>query len=175
MSFRPHWNFMSHIKTFYWSHTQHARAQTFRYLYTLGAIIFENHIINHDFLSVFKWGLPTSTSIFSAISASIFKISVPIIKRRSSGFRNTPRSHLSDEYWQRKQQKTKKLSKLIKTPIFGDLPFSLNCHYSAQNNPNFASWGCFGILRTSSWWWAQRFLKLMHPGLRNWRKRESHF
>ena len=33
MSFRPHWNFMSHIKTFYWSPTQHARAQTFRYLY----------------------------------------------------------------------------------------------------------------------------------------------
>ena len=124
-------------------------------------------------ISVLK--VPTSTSIFSAISASIFKISVPIIKRRSWGFRNTPKHQLSDEYWPRKQQKTKKLSKLIKTPIFGDLPFSLKCHNLAQNNPNFASWGCFGILRTSSWWWAQRFLKLMHPGLRNWRKRESHF
>ena len=123
-------------------------------------------------ISVLK--VPTSTSIFSAISASILKISVPINKRRSWRFRNTPKHQLSDEYWPRKQQKTKRLSKLIKTPIFGDLPFSLNCCNLAQNNPNFASWGCFGILRTSSWWWAQRFLKLMHPGLRNWRKRESH-
>ena len=32
---------------------------------------------------------------------------------------------------------------------------------------------CFGNLRTSSWWWAQRFSKLMHPGLRNLRKREG--
>ena len=121
-------------------------------------------------ISVLK--VPTSTSIFSGISVSILKISVPINKRRSWRFRNTPRNQLSDEYWPRKQQKTKWLSKLNKTPIFGDLPFSLNCHNLAQNNPNFASWGCFGILRTSSWWWAQRFLKLMHPGLRNWRKRE---
>ena len=113
------------------------------------------------------------TLVFSAISASILKISVPINKRRSWRFRNTPKHQHSDEYWPRKQQKTKKLSKLIKTPIFGDLPFSLKCHNLAQNNPNFASWGCFGILRTSSWWWAQRFLKLMHPGLRNWQKRES--
>ena len=100
------------------------------------------------------------------------QILVPIIKRISWGFRNTPKHQLSDEYWPRKQQKTERLPKLNKTPIFGDLPFSLNCHNLAQNNPNFASWGCFGILRTSSWWWAQRFLKLMHPGLRNWRKRE---
>ena len=47
-------------------------------------------------------------------------------------------------------------------------------HNLAQNNLNFASWGCFGILRTPSCWWAQKFLKLMHPGLRNWQKRESH-
>ena len=47
-------------------------------------------------ISVFK--VPTSTSIFSAISASILKISVPINKRRSWRFQNTPRSHLSDEY-----------------------------------------------------------------------------
>ena len=135
---------------------------------------FEHRNQFSDCLSLSKWGLPTSTSIFSAISASILKISVPINKRRSWRFRNTPKHQLSDEYWPRKQQKTKKLSKLIKTPVFGDLPFSLNCHNLAQNNPIFASWGCFGILRTSSWWWAQRFLKLMHPGLRNWRKRESH-
>ena len=90
-------------------------------VHTVGAIFFENHIINHDFLSVFKLGLPTSTSIFSAISASIFKISVPIIKRRSSGFRNTPRSHLSDEYWPRKQQKTKWRPKLNIKNILGKL------------------------------------------------------
>ena len=47
-------------------------------------------------ISVFK--VPTSTSIFSAISASILKISVPINKRRSWRFQNTPRSHLSDEF-----------------------------------------------------------------------------
>ena len=71
-------------------------------IHTVGAIFFENHIINHDFLSVFKLGLPTSTSIFSAISASILKISVPINKRRSWRFRNTPKHQLSDEYWPRK-------------------------------------------------------------------------
>ena len=32
------------------------------------------------------------------------------------------------------------------------------CHKLAQNHPNFASLGCFGILRTSSWWWPHRFL-----------------
>ena len=92
-------------------------------------------------ISVLK--VPTSTSIFSAISASIFKISVPIIKRRSWGFRNTPRSQVSDQYWPRKQQKqsgTKTAClKLNKTPIFEDLPLSLNCCNLAQNNPNFAS------------------------------------
>ena len=80
-------------------------------------------------ISVLK--VPTSTSIFSAISASIFKILVPIIKRISWGFRNTPKHQLSDEYWPRKWQKTKWhkncFSKLNKTPILGDLPFSLNC------------------------------------------------
>ena len=41
-------------------------------------------------LSISKWGLAASTSIFSGISALIFKISVPIIKRRSWGIQNTP-------------------------------------------------------------------------------------
>ena len=36
-----------------------------------------------------------------------------------------------------------------------------------------SSWGCFGILRTSFWWWAQRFLKLVQPGMWNWRKWKS--
>ena len=83
------------------------------------------------FLSVFKWGLPTSTSIFSAISASILKISVHINKRRFWRFWNTPKNQHYAEYWLRKQQKTKWLKncffKLNKTHIFEDLPFSLNC------------------------------------------------
>ena len=41
--------------------------------------------------------------------------------------------------------------------------FSLSYHNLAQHHPNFASWGCFGNLRTSSWWWPQRFWRLMHP------------
>ena len=127
---------------------------------------FEHRNQFSDCLSLSKWGLPTSTSIFSAISASILKISVPINKRRSWRFRNTPRNQLSDEYWPRKQQKTKWLSKLNKTPIFGDLPFSLNCHNLVKNHPNFASWGCFGILRISSWWWALRFWQLLQKWLR---------
>ena len=56
---------------------------------------------------------------------------------------------------------------------FWKLLFSLNCNNLAPNHSNFTCWGCSGILRTSSCWWAQRFLKLMHPGLRNWRKREG--
>ena len=46
---------------------------------------------------------------------------------------------------------------------FWKLLFSLNCHNLTQNHPNFASWGCFGNLRTYSWWWPQRFWRLMHP------------
>ena len=51
--------------------------------------------------------------------------------------------------------------------------FSLDCHKLFQNHPNLTSWGCFGTLRTSSWRWAQRFFKLMHPGLRDWKKRSA--
>ena len=47
-------------------------------------------------MSVFL--VPTSTSIFSGISASIFKISVPIMKRRSWGFRNTPNLQSLDNF-----------------------------------------------------------------------------
>ena len=39
---------------------------------------------------------------------------------------------------------------------------SLEPHNLASNSPNWASWGCFGNLRTSSWWWPQRFWRLMH-------------
>ena len=47
----------------------------------VGTFNHRNHF--SAFLSVFKLGLPTSTSIFSGISALILKISVPINKRRS--------------------------------------------------------------------------------------------
>ena len=82
---------------------------------------FEKWQKGRKMISVLK--VPTSTSIFSAISASIFKISVPIIKRRSWGFRNTPKYQLSDEYWPWKWQKTKWqkncFSKLINQTNFG--------------------------------------------------------
>ena len=106
-------------------------------------------------LSLFKRGLQTSASIFSAIFASIFKISVPIIKRSSWGFRNTPNLQSLNEFWLRKQQKTVRPSKSNIKPIFDNLCFSLNCHKLAQNYPNLASWGCFGIVRSSSYWWAE--------------------
>ena len=41
---------------------------------------------------------------------------------------------------------------------------SLEPHNLASNSPNWASWGCFGNLRTSSWWLPQRFWRLKHPG-----------
>ena len=52
---------------------------------------------------------------------------------------------------------------------------SKHCFFESAITWNFASWGCFGILRTSSWWWALRFFKLKHPGLRNWWKQECSF
>ena len=58
-------------------------------------------------------------------------------------------------------------TKMVNQNYFQKLLFSLDCHNLAQNHPNFTSWGCFGNLRTSSWWWAHRFLKLMHPRLSN--------
>ena len=46
----------------------------------------------------------------------------------------------------------------------------LNLEKLCAHHPNFSSWVCFGILRRSSWWWAQRFSRLMHPRLSNSRK-----
>ena len=70
-------------------------------------------------LSICKWGLAASTSIFSGISALIFKNSVPIMKRRSWGFRNTPNLQSLDKFWLRKQPKTKWSLKSNIKPIFG--------------------------------------------------------
>ena len=44
---------------------------------------------------------------------------------------------------------------------------SLEHHNLASNSSNWASRGCFGIVKSSSWRWAQRFLKLMHSRLSN--------
>ena len=104
---------------------------------------------------------------FSSQDASILKISVPISKRRSWGFQNTPNLQSSD-YFEPGYSNSKKA--IFNQNYFGKLLFSLNCNNLAQNNPNFT---CFGILRTSSCWWALRFLKLMHPGQRNCWKRGS--
>ena len=44
---------------------------------------------------------------------------------------------------------------------------SLEHHNLASDSSNWASRGCFGIVMISSWRWAQRFFKLMHPKLSN--------
>ena len=44
---------------------------------------------------------------------------------------------------------------------------SLEHHILASDSSNWASRECFGIVKTSSWRWAQIFFKLMHPGLSN--------
>ena len=104
----------------------------------------------------------------SAQDASIFKISVAIFKRRSWGFQNTPNlwdlEHFKPSYGHLKKievsknnfdwqfcSKYKQILNYLKTSLFS------NCHNLAQNHPNFTSWGCFGILRNSSWRWPQRF------------------
>ena len=92
-----------------------------------------------------------------------------ISKRRSWGFQNTPNMWSLDDFGP-SYCNLKKI-KVSQNNFDWRLLF-WNCYNPAQNNPHFASWGCFGILRTSSCWWALRFLELMHPGMRNWRKRE---
>ena len=136
--------------------------------FRLTIIIFETLVVN-----------------FSAYGASIFKISVPIIRRRSRGFQNTPNLQSLYDFdpsygnskkilfWE-KWRFTCILNQIQDQNCFGNI-FFFKLQKLGSRLSNFASWGCFGILRTSSWWWAQRFLKLMHPWLRNWQKRESHF
>ena len=104
----------------------------------------------------------------SAQDASIFKISVAIFKRRSWGFQNTPNlwdlEHFKPSYGHLKKievsknnfdwqfcSKYKQILNYLKTSLFS------KCHNLAQNHPNFTSWGCFGIVMSSSWWWPQRF------------------
>ena len=62
----------------------------------------------------------------------------------------------------------------IQPKLFWDSFIFWNCYNFAQNHPNFSSWGCFGNLRASSWWWAHRSLKLIHSRLSNsWKTSEQ--
>ena len=102
-------------------------------------------------------------------------------KRSSWRFQNTPNLWSLDDFessygnlkkikvsknnfdWQF-SPKYKQILNYLKTSLFS------NCHNLAQNYPIFTSWGCFGIVKSSSCWWEQRFWILMHPRLSNLRK-----
>ena len=110
-------------------------------LYTVGDRIFETLVFVN----------------FSAQDASILKISVPISKRRSWGFQNTLNmwslNDLGPSYCNLKKIK-------VSQNNFDWRLLFWNCYNPAQNNPHFASWGCFGILRTSSCWWQWLIFKI---------------
>ena len=106
---------------------------------------------------------------------------MPIIKWSSWRFQNNPNLWSLDDFepsngnlkkikvsrnnfdWHF-SSKYKQILNYLKTPLFS------YCHNLTQNYPIFTSWGCFGIVRSSSCWWAQRFWGLMHPRLSNLRK-----
>ena len=52
----------------------------------------------------------------------------------------------------KKTAKNKVVSKIQYQTNFWIFLFSWDCHNLAQNHPNFACWGCFGILRTRPGW-----------------------
>ena len=66
-----------------------------------------------------------------------------------------------------KTAKNKVATKIEYQKYFRKNLSSLEHHNLASDSSNWASRGCFGIVKTSSWRWAQRFFKLMHPGLSN--------
>ena len=115
---------------------------------------------------------------FSAKDASKLKISVPIIKRRSWGFQNTPNLQILHDF--KLSYGNLKEIKMSKNNF--DWRFregkSKHCFFGCSITwlkiiQTLKVGGCFEILGTSSWWWAQRFLKLMHLRLSNSRKTES--
>ena len=106
---------------------------------------------------------------FSAQDASILKISVPIIKRRSWGFQNTPNLQNSD-YFELSYGNWKKMEDLQKLGSYSILEASLFfAVFLATSHQKVDFWGCFGVFRISSWWWAQRFLKSMQKWLRKFK------
>ena len=62
-----------------------------------------------------------------------------------------------------KTAKNKVATKIEYQKYFRKNLSSLEHHNLASDSSNWASRGCFGNLRTSSWWWPQRFWRLMHP------------
>ena len=110
---------------------------------------------------------------FTSQVAPILKISVPIIKRRSWGFQNTPNlqslDYFEPSYGNLKKIKDNKnpddiqfcskykwIFKCLKTLLFW------KCHNLAQSNPNFANWRCVLPFLSAP---TVRFLslKLIHP------------
>merc|ERR1712067_165172 len=65
---------------------------------------------------------------FSAQDASILKISVPIIKRRSGGFQNTPNLQNSD-YFEPSYRNLKKMEFLQKLGSYSILDKQFLCHF----------------------------------------------
>ena len=66
-----------------------------------------------------------------------------------------------------KTAKNKVAPKIEYQKYFRKTLSSLEHHNLASDLSNWASRGCFGIVKTSSWRWAQRFFKLMHLSLSN--------
>ena len=62
-----------------------------------------------------------------------------------------------------KTAKNKVATKIEYQKYFRKNLSSLEHHNLASDSSNWASRGCFGIVKTSSWRWAQRLLKSMHP------------
>ena len=104
----------------------------------------------------------------SAQGASILKISVPIIKRRSWRFQNTPNllNLINFKPSYNNLKKMEDLQNLGSYSILGT--FSFFAVFLANTHQKVDFWRCFRIVRISSWWWAQRFSKLMQK----WQKIE---
>ena len=66
-----------------------------------------------------------------------------------------------------KTAKNKVATKIEYQKYFRKNLSSLEHHNLASDSSIWASRGCFGIVKTSSWRKAQKFFKLMHPGLNN--------
>ena len=93
---------------------------------------------------------------FSAQDASILKISVPIIKRRSWGFQNTPNLQNLD-YFEPSYSNLKKMEDLQILGSYSILDKQFLCHFVfavflANTHQKVDFWGCFGIFRISSCW-----------------------
>ena len=95
---------------------------------------------------------------------------MPIIKRRSWGFQNTPNLQNSDYFepsycnWKKIEVFQNWFDWLICKSSFCATSFFAVFLANTHQKDDF--WGCFGIVRISSCWWAQRFSKSMQKWLR---------